>query len=256
MQQPTFFTLKALAFFLFGSLLVASCKDDATDPLAGTYVGEEAAFGSGKARTYVTNDDNGDPVEIGLVIDEASFKGFASLSSDVYLSLDYPKQAERTPFKHQFVGYAPHGHEPVNVYDKPHFDLHFYTTTEAEREAITPFDTVKAQVVPTADFFPPAYFGTGLVPTMGVHWLDGTSPELAGALFTETMIWGSFNGKVTFLEPMITYKFIADNKTFEKDLKQPVKYEESGKFYPTKYGFTYDAQSKEYRIYLKSFVKR
>ncbi|MEQ1745999.1 MAG: hypothetical protein ABMA02_11265 [Saprospiraceae bacterium] len=253
MKQSFQVSFQFIFLFVFASFLATSCKDH---PLAGTHVGEEAAFGMGKARTYITNDDNGDPIEVGVVIDEDAFKGFAVASTDSYLSLDYPAAAERTPFKHQFMGYAPHGHEPVMVYDKPHFDLHFYTSTEAERVAIGLFDTVKAKVLPTADYFPAAYFQTGLVPAMGVHWLDGTSPELTGTLFTETFIWGSFDGKVTFLEPMITYQFIKDNPTFEKDLKQPAKYDQPGKFYPTKQGFTHDAQNKEYRFFLTSFVRR
>ena len=249
--------LKPFFFLLLTSLAIVSCKDDSTNPLSGTHVGEESAFASGKARTYVTNDENGDPLEVGMVIDEAAFNSLKSSTTDAYLSLEYPKQAERTTFKHQFMGYAPHGHEPAMVYDKPHFDFHYYTTSESEREAITPFDTVKANIFPAADYFPPAYFQVGLVPTMGVHWLDGTSPELTpGGTFTETFIWGSFNGKVTFWEPMITYQFISDNKTFEKDLRQPAKYEVAGKFYPTKQGFTHDEAKKEYRFYLKSFVKR
>lgn len=245
---------KVLAAFFALAIAFSAC--DKNDPWAGTFVGEEATFGFGKASAYVTNDDDGNPIEIGVVMDEAAFDNFTELSGDAEVSLDYPEQAGKTPFKHQFMGFAAHGHEPVAIYGFPHFDLHFYTSTEAERIAITPFDTVKAAVVPSIDHFPPAYFSAGLVPQMGVHWLDPTSSEFTGATFTQTFIWGSFDGKVTFLEPMITKQFIASNHDFETAIKQPAKYDQPGKYYPTKQGFAHDSDKGEYRIFLSGFVQR
>jgi hypothetical protein len=231
---------------------VSACHSD--DPWAGTFKGQEASFGFGKAYTYVTNDGDGDPIEIGIAMDEAAFNNFNEMSGDHEVSLDYPAEAGKTPFKHQFMGFASHGHEPTAIYGVPHFDLHFYTTTQAQRTSISPFDTLKASMMPTPDFFPAAYFPTGLVPQMGVHWLDGTAGELNGASFTQTFIWGSFEGKVTFLEPMITHQFIAEKNNFETDIKQPAKFDQPGKFYPTKQGFKHE--NGEYRFYLSDLVRQ
>jgi hypothetical protein len=229
---------------------------DKKDPWAGTFKGEEATFGFGKAYTYVTNDNDGNPLEVGIAMDEAAFNNFNDMSGDAEVSLDYPEQAGETPFKHQFMGYAAHGHEPVMVYGLPHFDLHFYTSTEAERIAISPFDTVKANLMPTVEHFPAAYFPAGLVPQMGVHWIDPTSPEFNGSVFNSTFIWGSFDNKVTFLEPMISQQFIKDTHDYETDIKQPAKYDQPGKYYPTKYGFKHDHDKGEYHFYLSNFVRR
>lgn len=249
-------TIKALAFFTLAISLFA-CKDDGNNPLAGEFKGDEANFGMGKAYTYIINDGDGNPSEIGVAISAAAFDNFTELSGDAEVSLNYPAEASATPFKHQFMGFAAHGHEPVGVYDVPHYDLHFYTSSIAERSAITPFDTIKAALMPGPDYFPAAYFPTGLVPNMGVHWLDPTSPELSGAAaFTQTFIWGSFDNKVTFLEPMITKKFIEDTHDFETDIRQPAKYDQPGKYYPTKQGFAHDHDKDEYRFFLKGFVKR
>lgn len=248
------FDLKTILLVSAISLALFSCDKD--DPWAGTHTGEESNFGMGKARTYITNDKDGNPVEIGVILTEAAFDNFTELSGDEEVSLDYPAEAGRTPFKHQFMGFAAHGHEPIGIYDVPHFDLHFYTSTEAERVAITPFDTIKAANVPTAAYFPAAYFPAGLVPQMGVHWLDATAPELSGATFTETFIWGSFDGKITFLEPMITKKFIEDTHNYEVALKQPAQYDQPGKYYPTKHGFAHDHDKGEYRFFLSGFVRR
>ena len=249
-------TSKSIAAMLLLILGMSACKEDQKDPWAGTFVGEEATFGFGKARAYITNSEDGLPMEIGVVMDEAAFDNFTELSGDTEVSLDYPAEAGKTPFKHQFMGFAAHGHEPVTIYGLPHFDLHFYTSTEAERIAITPFDTIKAALTPAADYFPPAYFSAGLVPQMGVHWLDPTSPEFAGSVFNQTFIWGSFDNKVTFLEPMITKQFIADTHDFEGEIKQPAKYDQPGKYYPTKQGFAHDHAKGEYRIFLSGFVQR
>ena len=247
-------TAKALATLFVLSFGFSACDKD--NPLSGTFVGEEASFGFGKAHTYITNDGNGNPFEIGIVMNEAAFDNFTEMSGDDEVSLDYPAEASKTPFKHQFMGFASHGHEPVMIYGVPHFDLHFYTSTQAERMAITPFDTVKAALTPSMDYFPAAYFSAGLVPQMGVHWIDPTSSEFNGAPFTQTFIWGSFDNKVTFLEPMITKQFIADTHDFETEIKQPAKYDQPGKYYPTKQGFAHDHEKGEYRIFLRGFVAR
>lgn len=247
-------TFKTIGILLAVSMGFIAC--DKNDPWAGEYKGEEATFGMGKAYTYVINDDDGNPVEIGVAMDAAAFNNFTEMSGDAEVSLDYPEEAGRTPFKHQFMGFAAHGHEPLAIYGLAHFDLHFYTSTEAERQAITPFDTVKAALMPGADYFPAAYFPTGLVPQMGVHWIDPTSPEFSGATFNHTFIWGSFDNKVTFLEPMITKQFITDSHDFETDIKQPAQYDQPGKYYPTKHGFSHHPESGERRFFLRGFVKR
>jgi hypothetical protein len=244
--------IKITAIALITTLLF-SCKKD--DPLAGTFTSAKASFGSGKAWVYVQNDNDGNPLEVGVTMDEAAFNAFDANFNDLSIAMDYPKEAERTPFKHQFIGWNSNGHEPTGIYDLPHFDLHYYAMASAARDAISVFDTIKAANMPMADFFPTAYFPTGLVPTMGVHWNDGTSPELNGTKFTETFIYGSFDGKVTFMEPMITKEFIAANASFEKAIRQPAKYQTAGLFYPTKQGFTHDTGNKEYRFFLSSFVK-
>ncbi|HAD15208.1 MAG TPA: hypothetical protein DCF33_22510 [Saprospirales bacterium] len=252
MKNSSFLTFLLAAWMLCFTLI--SCDKD--DPWAGTYISEYTNFGMGKAHTYITNDRDGNPVEIGIILDKAAFDNFTELSGDDELSIDFPEEAGKTPFKHQYIGFAAHGHEPVGIYDVPHFDLHYYTSSQAERMGISPFDTIQAANMPGPDYFPAAYFPTGLVPQMGVHWIDGTAPELAGASFTETFIWGSFNGKVTFLEPMITKKFIEENHSFETTLKQPSKYDQPGKYYPTKHGFDHDDEKGEYRFYLSGFVLR
>lgn len=68
---------------------------------------------------------------------------------------------------------------------------------------------------------------------MGSHWIDVTSGELNGKPFTETFIFGSYDGKVTFYEPMITLDFLKNNSNYVREIPQPAKVQTSS-WYPTK----------------------
>jgi hypothetical protein len=151
------------------------------------------------------------------------------------------KAAGLTPFDHLTMNWNPHGHPgpeegPEGLYMVPHFDFHFYMSTEAERLAIPPYevDSSKFKIAPAAGYLPANYmhFAAG-VPQMGSHCLDVTSPELSGAPFTQTFIYGAYNGKVTFYEPMITGEFVKNNPSFQRAIPQPTKFQKAG-WYPTK----------------------
>jgi hypothetical protein len=71
------------------------------------------------------------------------------------------------------------------------------------------------------------------VPKMGLHWLDLTSPELNGQQFTQTFIYGSYNGNVNFYEPMITKAFLDVTTSFQRNFPVPAKFKTAG-YYPTK----------------------
>lgn len=245
-QSPIRWILPAL-------LLLASCKDD--DP--ETLLGESQAIGTGMATAYLINDADGDPLEIGV---KMSLATYTSLTDEYEsLSLDYPANGNRTPFVHAMFDWAPFGHDPADIYTLPHFDVHFYMTSSAEREAIELGDSLLANILPDAAYFPPDYFPTGIVPQMGNHWIDAKAKELDPAhpnSFDETFIYGSFNGEVTFWEPMITKAFIESENDFEKAVPQPAKYNAPGRFYPRIWGFSKDEKNSEIRFYMRDFVKR
>ena len=249
------FTISARLFpalALAGILLTPACKKDKS----GTHIGETVNYQGKELSTYVKTDEDGNPTEAGFTIPETVFNSFDALSSDVSWSLDFPKADNETPFVHLYAGFNPHGHEPMGIYDKPHFDFHFYTTSEADRLAIAPVDTVKGAKPLPAGEVPVTYFNAGLVPEMGSHWIDGTAPELNGGTFTETFIFGSFDGKMTFYEPMITKAFIEEKHNFTKNIPAVTAYGKAGKYYPTKFGFRHDETAKAYQFFVSDFVKR
>jgi hypothetical protein len=229
-------------FILFSvATLLFSCKKD--DEKAGFYKGAVVQVHDGKAWTWFKSSRDGAPEQLGISLDDKALNsvpvgdegdhGHSSGNSfDVAL---HPKAVNVTPFNHIMLDWNPNGHEPENVYTLPHFDVHFYMVSIAERMAAT--DPVKMDVMPAAEYLPPTYISPMPgVPQMGRHWVDFTSPELDPnnpKTFTETFIYGSYNGKVTFYEPMITLDFLKKTNTYERAIPQPAKYEKAG-YYPTK----------------------
>lgn len=254
--------LKSIKFFgvaviCFLSLIFTSCKDDKS----GTYYGTDAHLGNGNVRAYAVLDEEGNPVSIGVSIDKAATEGLSqdpNAHNHNDLVLAFPKEAAATGFDHVLFNWNPEGHEPSGVYTLPHFDLHFYLQALADRQAIPLYDvdSTKFNLLPDAAYFPSTYFRIpGGVPGMGVHWLDGTAPELQGEVFTHTFIFGSYNGQVTFLEPMITLAAMNNARTETTvSIKQPQKY--ASAYFPSSYSYILDESENEYRIELKDLVKR
>ena len=223
-------------------LYIAKCRQGVNDPTD-----------SRRINALFVNDGNGNPVEIGATLTEAAFDALPTADAD--LSIDFPKEAANTPFKNCFFGYAPHGHDPMGVYDAAHFDVCFFTFTDAERYALDPADTAAINLLPPAGLLPEAYVPAIPIPQVGTLFIDTTSPEIAGTgAFTATHLYGSYAGKVNLYQPMVTKDFLLEKKNFEAPVLQPSKFDFGGKKVPTRYGFAFDMSKKQYRFYLTGFV--
>jgi hypothetical protein len=206
----------------------------ASPPGVKTYVGETRAVGEGIARTWFTTDARGTPLAIGVVLNSDALDGLPEEVTEYPLA--FPPEARVTAFNHFTFDWRPHGHIPPGIYNVPHFDLHFYLITRAERERITADardrDALERQ--PRAEEIPSGYVlapGSG-EPRMGMHWIDPTAPEFHGHPFTETMIYGFYNGRLIFFEPMVTRDFLLTHTPVRRTLKLPQAYPKSG-YYPT-----------------------
>lgn len=194
-----------------------------------------------------------------------------------------------TPFQDVEIDYNPLGH-PNTPYARPHIvsnfspslfflqtflttkknqDFHFYLQNRAARaeiesgvcgeeeassdsfcESVTPF--------PSDDCYPPAYFNPGIVkPGMGAHLLDGLGPELQpGATFYNTMVFGAYQGRITFFEPKVTNEAFEAvmNGTWPKtcfNIRTPKYFKVPG-YYPTSYCFFY-LPTGNFRLELNQF---
>jgi hypothetical protein len=201
--------------------------------------------------------------------------------------LELPEEVEdMIPFRYVIVNWNPEGHVPPGVYDVPHFDFHFYTFPNEERLSIeaplvddacivegpegpslvplTCEDYAEAVMPLPADQQPPGYTNVGAVePGMGNHLLDLTSPEWTGEPFTHTWIFGSYSGRLTFWEPMITVEFLESlqvgsgggqqgPKQVLTSISTPEAAPQAG-WYPTRYVIRYLPSVDEYTVALTSF---
>jgi hypothetical protein len=230
---------------------------------AGTFVGATKPLGSGTVRSWVTLDEAGKPVAVGLTFSESALttaptelpKGQEGLE----INLPLPKEAAATAFDHIGFDWNPMGHPPANIYTFPHFDIHFYTISTEEQMRITAQgdDVQKCYLKPEAEYAPAGYIlpPDTAVPRMGAHWIDPQARELNGQPFTRTFLYGNYDGKIIFWEPMITKSFFETRQNLTEYIKLPQKYAKPG-YYPTRYSATYDAAKKEYTVSLEGMVLR
>lgn len=172
-----------------------------------------------------------------------------------------------SPFTYVLNNWNPHGHMPPGIYDKPHFDVHFYMNPNEERLAIRPGpcdalvncdDYELGKDLPDEQYRHPDFEDLDAIePAMGNHLADLTAPEHNGEPFTHTFIYGTWDGEVTFYEPMVTYDWYADlasgsieDACFE--IKQPEAFAEAG-WYPTEYCLRYRENRDELTTSLESF---
>ncbi len=206
-----------------------------TLPPAGIYFGASTHVGDGDATGFVLLDKNAKPTSVGITLSDDVLQQLPTTPTEYLVEL--PPQANATPFTHIGLDWNPTGHPPAGVYDKPHFDFHFYTISLSQRASITDPDpaTPATSVVP-ADYMvsPP------VVPREGSHYIDTTGPEFNGQPFTSAFVYGFYNGTLNFVEPMVTKDFIASKSSFSAAIKQPAIYQKAG-YYPTSYSVRYGA---------------
>ncbi|HEX8922714.1 MAG TPA: DUF5602 domain-containing protein [Pyrinomonadaceae bacterium] len=226
-------------------------------------IGETKPLGKGQVRSWMSLDKNGNPSAIGLTFSEESLKTVPPEpppgAEGTEVSLALPAQAAATAFKHIGLNWNPHGHEPEKIYDTAHFDFHFYMITEAEREGITAKgdDLVRSKKEPAAEFIPEGYIHApnSEFARMGSHWVNPLSKEFQGQAFNTTFIYGSYDGRLIFAEPMITRAFLETKTNITEVIKLPAKYARNA-YYPTKYSVRYDPVTKEYTVALEGMTLR
>lgn len=226
------------------------------------YKGESQPLGNGQIHTWVKF-RKGKLTAIGITFDETALQNLITepppgKEGEEYV-LALPEEAANTIFKHALVNWNPHGHPPANIYNVGHFDFHFYLIPNEERLKITAQgDDIAVSDKPLpAEFQPAGYIlpPDTAVPQMGSHWVDANAHELHGQAFTKTFLYGSYDGKLIFLEPMITKAYLETKPNITEAIKLPAKFEKSG-FYPTKYSIRYDEKTKVYTVALEGMIQR
>ena len=255
-------------------------------------LGEPLKLGDGRAQTFVELDRDGHPSVVGVSFEESLLDGLPTEPDGTMACFDADSDGDIDPggecmlgvqrklampdgtpasLPIQWVGlnWNPEGHPAPAppVYGVPHFDFHFYLASPEQIEAIRPgtcgfmvdCEVFEQARIPVPErYMPEDYVEVGAVAAgEGNHLLDSKSPELGDppAAFTHTFIYGSHEGHLIFLEPMITAAFIAGQPNECHPIKSPEAWEVKGR-YPTEYCMRYLPEQREYRISLEGFVQR
>lgn len=234
-----------------------------TNATAFTFNGFARDIGKGRAYAFITLDADKKPTAIGIRLSEAALTGLPAEHPPDADGWEYvlpmPKEASISGYTHIVIDWNPEGHIPPGVYDKPHFDFHFYLISPEQREKITARgeDLAKARKQPAPEFMPEGYVlpeGTE-VARMGSHAIDPSGPEFNKSPFTKTFIYGFYDGSMAFLEPMATKAFLETKPDTTDYIKLPKAYSRHG-YYPTQYGVKYNQDQREYVIAMEGLIYR
>jgi hypothetical protein len=241
----------------------ASCASapgvvDVPGSCADVYGGQVCTF----ARTQ------GDAViEVGALVPVASLEAAPADAPMAWppkpnARLDLPESVRAKTGLAEFTMFWEAMGHPPGPYLTPHFDFHFYTIPQAEREAIDCQDTSKPAAAPAGYSLPdidlpPDMAGmigvprlVGLcVPQMGMHGLLASEME-GPETFRGTMVVGYYGGKPIFIEPMVTKAMLLEKRSF--DLAIPSVPGMGAQ--PTKFRAEYDAGQNAYRMTFSGFA--
>lgn len=231
--------------------------------------GDAVVVGAGTARTYVTLDEAGTPTAVGVRLgaDALDAMPIGPMPATEEFVLALPSQAAPTVFDHVTLDWNSHGHNPEHGFDVPHIDVHFYLVDEATRASIDPFAPGyldvpryldKASRLPDRRYLPAGYEPgddpiLGTVPRMGLHWID--TAQQHEHHFTETVLHGSWDGRLIFVEPMMTRDWLTGRPRLHEELPQPEAYQYTG-LYPTTYAVNWDDAAGEYIVELGGLTPR
>jgi hypothetical protein len=254
-------------------------------------LGAPSSLGKGTVASYSEFDASGALKAIGVVFSASAFDALPTPPSDGHRCFDanndgvidlatecsawhervlpVPSEvSQRTdvPFKWALLNWNPHGHVPPGVFDKPHFDVHFYIepienifalqrgTCGAEFLRCDQF-ALASKPLPR-NYMPPNFQDLGAAsPAMGNHLLDPTAAEFHGEPFTRTWIYGVYDGRVIFYEDMVALSYLRSKPDACVPIQSPDAVALAG-YYPTRSCVRYAPGKDEYTVSLEDFVLR
>ncbi len=254
-------------------------------------LGAPSSLGNGTVASYSELDASRAPKAIGVVFSASALDALPTAPSDGHRCFDanndgvidpatecsawhervlpVPSEASRradVPFKWALLNLNPKGHIPPGVFDKPHFDVHFYIepienifalqrgTCGLEFLRCDQFALARKPV--PSNYVPPNFQDLGVAaPAMGNHLLDPTTPEFRGQPFTRTWIYGIYDARVIFYEEMVALSYMLSKPDACFPIQSPDAVALTG-YYPTRSCIRYTPGKDEYTVSMEDFVLR
>lgn len=282
--------LLAAAMLVLGmTMTIISCSPKVDT--SARILGQSWSFGNGAVTAFAELTEDRAPSAIGLIYTKGALEGMPTAVSDQHHCFDRDSNgtvdqstecfmsheaviplpdaiATRTdiPFKWVLFNWNPMGHLPPGIYDVPHFDVHFYIEPIADVFAIQDgpcgpefvrcdqFERGKRGL--PENYIHPDYKNVDAVaPAMGNHLIDLTGPEFNGGKWERNWIFGTYDGKITFYEEMLTLEYLKSQPNTCNAIKSPPAVAISG-FYPSKSCIRYDPSTDEYSVSMDGFEYR
>ncbi|MBW7852227.1 MAG: DUF5602 domain-containing protein [Rhodospirillales bacterium] len=225
-----------------------------------SFVGSPVAVGQGEAQVVVDTDGQGKPLSVSVLLSEGALSGLPGAEPGRHeweYVLPMPEGGPRTGYDHAALNWNPAGHPPPGIYAVPHFDVHFYLIGQQDRERVTfqGAGAADAAKPPAAELLAEGYVAPPdtAVEKMGIHGLDPRGPEFHGQPFTHTFIYGYYQGKLVFVEPMVATAFLTSKPDVTAPVKRPQSYSYPA-YYPSEYRVRYDPARKQYALSLGGLV--
>ncbi len=251
--------LCALYFFLIigSGVVLSSCEKVFNFPFKGnpdtksnTFYGPQEQVGEGTARTFATLSHTGIPQEVGVIFTDEALSGLPE-ENTLYTLHFHQKAIDATPFEDVLLGLSAHGHPlPPSGQIAAHFDVRFMMMTEQERLAI-PAPPSPGFNAPPSGYLPANYVENAALAQVGRHWTYST---VAGTTVNHTMVYGTWNGELSFINPIVTLTTLASGASYSISYPQPQYFARHG-YYPTKYNIYKDEKGSHY-VTLSDFVLR
>jgi hypothetical protein len=254
--------------------------------------GPEVRVGGGTARLFLEVGAEGAPQVLGIKLTDQALGGLAQRMNttsrcwdkngdgtvshgeclgdyEAVLALPAAAQGLQLPVRWATVNWNPEGHLPPApaVWGAAHFDFHFFLADSALirgirtgpcAEFIHCDDLVRAQRPLPAAQVPEGYLDVGAaVAGMGNHLVDSRDPELADPSlgFSRTFIYGTYDGRLIFLEPMVSHAYLTSRPRECTPLRTPREVAAAG-WYPTRYCVRHDAAEGTSRVTLEGLTYR
>ena len=282
------------ALVVLGLAVVTSAlrSEPGIGPSATVLHGPEVGVGGGTARLFVEVGPAGEPQVVGIKLTERALGGLASRMNttsrcwdkngdgtvahgeclgdyEAVLALPLAAAGLDLPVRWATVNWNPEGHAAPAppVWRAAHFDFHFFLAEPAVirgirtgpcAEFIHCDDFARAQrPLPPAQL-PEGYIDVGAaVAGMGNHLVDSRDPELADPSrgFSRTFIYGTYDGRMIFLEPMVSHAYLSSRPQECTPLRTSKVVATAG-WYPTRYCVRHDPAEGTHRVTLEGLVYR